>query len=142
MPAADSWATQRLDELVAGAAPPPVVLTLQLGTLDAWGPGWAKKTWQAAPGLLNSDGSLFGGYVAALADQILAFAAMTVVPADKVFRTTQLNVSFFKLGRHQALHIEGRVLSQSRQLIHVRAEFRDAAGELMAEASAIQVLTG
>lgn len=142
MPEIENWATKRLDELVAGAEPPPVVHTLQLGTLDAWGPGWAKKTWQAAPRLLNSDGSLFGGYIAALADQMLALAAMTVVPADKVFRTTQLSVSFFKLGRHQALHIEGRVVSQSRQLIHVRAEFRDAAGALMAEATAIQVLQG
>jgi len=32
-----TWATQRLDALVAGAAsPPPVVVNLKLGLLDSW----------------------------------------------------------------------------------------------------------
>ena len=77
-----TWATSRLNDLLAGAEPPPVVRTMQLGTLDAWGEGWARKRWEPTPSMLNSDGSLFGGLVAALADQMLAFAAMTVVPGD------------------------------------------------------------
>jgi len=32
------------------------------------------KTWSPSPDLANGDGSLFGGYLAALADQALAFA--------------------------------------------------------------------
>ncbi len=79
-PRIETWATKRLDQLVLGAEPPPVIKTLQLGTLDSWGLGWAKKTWTPSAPLLNVDGSAFGGYIAALADQILAFAAMTVVP--------------------------------------------------------------
>ena len=35
--------------------------------------------------LLNVDGSLFGGYLAALADQALTLAAMTSVPDSMVF---------------------------------------------------------
>ncbi len=136
-----TWATARLDALIAGAEPPPVVATMRLGTLDAWGEGWAQKRFEPDDGQLNGDGSMFGGLIAALADQMLAFAAMTVVPGDNLFRTTNLSVSFFKLGKRQPIAIEARVIAQSRQLIHVRAEFRNATGALVAEASAQQVLT-
>lgn len=135
-----TWATTRLDQLVAGAEPPPVVQTMRLGTLEAWGEGWVKKRWEPSPEMLNSDGTLFGGLIAALADQVLAFAAMTVVPGDKYFRTTNLAVNYFKLGRAHPLDIEAKVVSQSRQLIHVRAEFYGADRKLLAEASAQQVV--
>ena len=114
---------------------------MRLGTLDAWGEGWARKRFEADAAQLNADGSLFGGLIAALADQMLAFAAMTVVPGDHLFRTTNLSVSFFKLGRRQPIDIEARVIARSRQRIHVRAEFRDTEGALLAEASGQQVLT-
>ncbi len=136
-----TWATARLDALIAGAPPPPVVATMRLGTLDAWGDGWARKRFEPEADQLNSDGSLFGGLIAALADQMLAFAAMTVVPGDHLFRTTNLAVAYFKLGKRQPIDIEARVAAQSRQLIHVRADFRTADGELLADASAQQVLT-
>jgi uncharacterized protein (TIGR00369 family) len=137
-----TWATQRLDELVGGQPTvlPPVIQTLRLGGLDAWGPGWIKKRWQPHPDLLNVDGSLFGGYIAALADQALAFAAMTVVPADCVFRTTNLNVNFIRVGRAHPLEIEAVVVAQTRRLLTVRATLKREDGELIADASAQQVL--
>lgn len=136
-----TWATQRLDDLIAGTAiPPPVIQTLQLGTLESWAPGLVKKRWNPGPDLLNADGSMFGGYIAALADQALAFAAMTVVPADMSFRTANLLVSFIRVAGHAPIHIEGRVVAQTRQLITARAEFRREDGELIAEASAQQFL--
>jgi uncharacterized protein (TIGR00369 family) len=135
-----TWATQRLDALVAGATPPPVVAKLELGTLDSWGDGWVKKRWVAKPDLMNVDGTMFGGYLAALADQMLAFAAMTVLPADHLFRTANLSVSFFKLGRGD-MDIEAKVIASSRQIITVRATFTSLDGALLAEANAQQILT-
>jgi uncharacterized protein (TIGR00369 family) len=135
-----TWATQRLDALIAGVAPPPVVTKLELGTLDSWGDGWAKKRWVAMPDLMNGDGTMFGGYLAALADQMLAFATMTVLPADQVFRTANLSVSFYKIGRGDT-DIEAKVVSQSRQMIAVRATFRSPDRTLLAEANAQQILT-
>ncbi len=133
-----TWASDRLNALCAGAEPPPVVQTLGLGTLDAWGDGWARKHWDPRPDLLNSDGSLFGGYVAALADQAMAFAAMTVLPADCTFRTVNLHVQFLRVGRGQRLLMESRVIAQSRQMMSCRVEFRSEDGVLIAEASAQQ----
>jgi uncharacterized protein (TIGR00369 family) len=117
-----------------------VTETLRLGTLDTWAPGWIKKTWSPYPDLLNVDGSLFGGYIAALADQALTFAAMTSVPDGMVFRTLNLSVTFLRVGKAEAIKIEARVTSQTRQVISTRAEFQRPDGELIAEASAQQFL--
>ncbi len=137
-----TWATDRLDALIAGAAePPPVVAVLRLGLLESWGEGWARKRWEPQPDLMNGDGSMFGGYLAALADQMLAFAAMTVIDAPSAFRTTDLQIRFFKLGRAHPLLIEGRVVARSRQLISVEVEFRSEEGDLMAKASGQQFVT-
>lgn len=136
-----TWATERLDALKAGnMAVPPVVTTLRMGTLEDWGPGWVRKTWQPTPEVLNGDGSLFGGYLAALADQILAFAAMTVVPEENYYRTINLQMQFVKVGAARPLAIEGRVTASTRQLITVEADFRREDGELIARAAAQQIL--
>lgn len=137
-----TWATDRLDLLKAGQAiPPPVVETLRLGLLEDWGEGWVRKRWQPAPEVMNGDGSMFGGYLAALADQMLAFAAMTVIEDPSAFRTTDLQIRFFKLGRAHPLMIEGRVISRSRSLISVEVEFRREDGDLIAKATGQQFVT-
>ncbi len=136
-----TWATQRLDALVAGAAsPPPVVGKLKLGLLDSWGPGWIRKTWTPSPGLENGDGTLFGGYLAALADQSLAFAAMTVIDGASGFRTLNLQINFIRVSRVVVLGIEARVIAQTRQVITVRATFHGPEDRLVAEATAQQFL--
>ncbi|HWW25833.1 MAG TPA: PaaI family thioesterase [Caulobacter sp.] len=136
-----TWATDRLDQIKGGDVVfPPVVQTLKLGGLDDWGEGWARKTWTPTPDLLNSDGSLFGGYIAALADQILAFAAMTVAPADAMFRTSNLKVDFIRVGKAEILAIEGRVVARTKGVIHVEADFRRPDGELIARAGAQQII--
>ena len=137
-----TWATERLEALKRGeAAVPPVVETLRLGTLDDWGEGWVRKRWSPVPEVVNGDGSMFGGYLAALADQALAFAAMSVVPGDAAFRTLNLQLNFVRVGRAEPLVIEARVVSATRQIITVRAEFRRDDGALIAEATAQQIVT-
>ena len=135
------WARERLDELKSGEAVlPPIVRTLRLGALDDWGEGWVRKTWAPAPELATADGSLFGGYLAALADQVLAFAAMSVIPSDAAFRTLSLQMNFIRVGRHAPISIEGRVVARTRQLITARAELRREDGDLIAEATAQQLV--
>jgi uncharacterized protein (TIGR00369 family) len=137
-----TWATDRLAALKAGVAePPPVVRTLKLGTLDDWGQGWARKRWTASPEILNGDGSMFGGYIAALADQMLALAAMSVVADGQTFRTSHLSLQFFQLSRGEPLLIDSRVVAQSKRLIAVEAEFRQESRELIAKANAQQIVT-
>ena len=136
-----SWATERLDELQSGRAePPPVVRTLQLGLLDDWSEGRVSKRWVPNDDVLNSDGSMFGGYIAALADQMLGFAAMTVVPEGSAFRTINLNVQFIRIGRAHPLLIEAMVVSATKSLIVAEVVFLREDGELIARASAQQLV--
>lgn len=65
---------------------------------------------------------------------------MTVVPADGVFRTINLNVTFIRVGRTHPLVIEAVVVAQTRQMLTVRATIKREDGELIAEASAQQLL--
>lgn len=136
-----TWATERLEAIRSGAgALPPIVEQLRLGRLDAWGEGWVRKTWAPHPSLDTADGSLFGGYIAALADQALAFAAMTVIPDDRLYRTTQLQVSFLRVGRNAPVEISAQVIAVTRQMISVRASFVQSGDRLIAEASAQQII--
>jgi uncharacterized protein (TIGR00369 family) len=136
-----TWATDRLDALKTGDATlPPIVQTLRLGLIDDWGIGWVRKSWRPSAELATADGSLFGGYLAALADQVLTFATMTVVPDDRIYRTLNLQVNFLKIGRNHPLAIEARVVAQTRQLITVRADFHREDGTLIADATAQQLL--
>lgn len=136
-----TWGRKRLDEIVAGPKDVPrVVETLRLGLLDTWVPGHVKKRWVPTPEILNTDGSMFGGMIAALADQILTFATLSVVPGDKAFRTINLGVQFFKVARAQPLVIEAQVLAQSKRLISVEATFVHDDGTLIAKATAQQAL--
>jgi uncharacterized protein (TIGR00369 family) len=136
-----TWGTERLAALKTGDADlPPIVRTLRLGLIDDWGEGWVRKSWSPHPDLQTADGSLFGGYLAALADQILTFAAMTVVPGEMHFRTLNLQMNFVRIGRTGPLSIEAKVVAQTRQLVTVRAEFRREDGDLLAEATAQQLL--
>jgi len=137
-----TWATDRLNALISGKdEPPPVVQTLRLGTLDAWEDGWAGKRWEPDADLLNGDGTLFGGYIAALADQMLGFAAMTVVPEGCAFRTINLQVQFLRVGRAHPLLIEARATAQTKSLIAVEASFfREEDKALIASATAQQMI--
>lgn len=137
-----TWATDRLDALVRREAePPPVATTLRLGLVDAWGEGWARKRWEPHPDVMNADGSMFGGYLAALADQMLTFAAMTVIDGASAFRTTDLQIRFFKVGRAHPLIIEGRVIARSRSLITVEVDLAREDGDLIAKATGQQFVT-
>ena len=133
--------TDQLDLITARKnTPPPVVTTLKLGLADEWGPGWVRKRWEPDPSVLNGDGSLFGGYLAALGDQILSFTAMTVMPDGVSYRTVNLQMQFVKVGRAHPLRIEGRVTAASKRLITAEADFRREDGELIARVSGQQIV--
>ena len=65
---------------------------------------------------------------------------MTVAPGEMHFRTLNLQMNFVRIGRAQLLSIDARVVACTRQMITVRSDFRSEDGELLAEASAQQLL--
>jgi len=134
----------RLNAIIGGATLPRVAERLALGRLKRWGAGFIEKEWEVDPSFCTGEGTsqqaLFGGYVAALADQALAFTAMTVMDEAHYFRTVDLHVTYYDTIPSGKIEIRGRVMNRSRRLLHVEAEFIREDGTLAAKASAIQVV--
>ena len=136
---------KRLNMIQGGTSPlPPVVEHLKLGRLERWGDGFIEKSWQVDSTFCTGDGSgavaLFGGYVAALADQAAAFAAMTVAPDDQYFRTSDLRLSFFRNIKQGDIKLRAEVVNQSKSLLHIDVQFLDSSDILAARATVVQSL--
>lgn len=132
-----TWATDLLEKMKQGThQTPPMVQTLQLGLLDDWGDGWVRKTWRHNPALMHQDGSMFGGYIGALFDQVFTFAAMSVVTDDEIFRTTNLSINFVSLSRLEDLVLKATVVSRSRKLITVEGKLSTFDGKVRSTATA------
>lgn len=109
--------------------------------LDGWEKGRVWARWPVEQEFLTPVGpSLFGGYVAALADHLLACAAFTVLSDQEACVTCELHVHFLRPVRGGSLDIEARVVSRSRQIAYCEATIADGAGRLMARAGATQMV--
>ena len=137
-----TWATEMLDNMKRGTHPaPPIVKTLRLGLIDDWGEGWVEKSWQPDEDLLQADGTMFGGYIAALFDQAFAFATMTVIGDHEAYRTSNLNVSFLSLSRSEPITLRADVVARSKRLITLDGRMLSPTGTIRAIATAQQITT-
>jgi uncharacterized protein (TIGR00369 family) len=131
----------RLDRMLAGEfVRAPCGEHLQLRLIDGYEPGRAWYDWEIDRRLLNSRGYLFGGHIAALADDMACYAALTVLPVGWSAITSDLRVSFFRPVHPDdgTLHMQGRVVNQSRSACHVECELtRTSDGKLIAKAFAV-----
>lgn len=126
--------TQHLDRIVAGRpALPPAAENLCLGTISEWRPGYARKEWAVDPKFFTAV-DLFGGYMAALADQMFALSSISLLEGRETLRTTNLQIDFFRPVSSGTLVIEGNVVNRSKRLIHVEVTFKDNDGGLAAKA--------
>jgi uncharacterized protein (TIGR00369 family) len=140
----NEW-TELLDRLVAhtlapGEAEPPFVETLNVPYPDAWERGRVIATWQVDRRFFNERGVLFGGFLAALSDHSLGMATMSVLDTGEAFTTSDLRTSFFRPVTDGTLTIEARVVHRGRNLVHAEVVFAREDGELVAKATATQVI--
>jgi len=134
--------TDLMNRIVAGEQEPlPCVESLGLPIPSGWEPGRVWATWEVDPSRYQFLNVVFGGYLTALADHVLGFAAMSVMKDTDVFSTSDLRMSFLRPVVHGTVSIEATVLHQGRNVIVVEANFRDDKERLVAKASATQVLT-
>ncbi|RNI24996.1 PaaI family thioesterase [Rufibacter latericius] len=89
-------------------------------------------------------GIAHGGVIATLADIVMGFAAVTLIPANHHVVTSNLNVSYLNPGVGCALFAKGWVLKQGKKLNFCEAEIFsiDGTGEkkLIAKASATMAI--
>lgn len=130
-----------LEALAAHRDDAPHLAALRLPMLDGWEAGRVWTTWPVERDFLTPVvGSLFGGYLAALADHLLACAVFTVLGDDETFTTSEVHVHFLRSVRDGALKIEARVVARSRRSAYCEVAMVDLAGSLVARAGATQVI--
>lgn len=135
-----AW-SEVLDASVAREDDAPHLAALRLPMLDGWEPGRVWARWSVERDFLTPVGpSLFGGYVAALADHLLACAAFTVLADHETCATCELHVHFLRPVQGGRLDIEARVVSRSRRTAYCEATIADGNGRLMARAGATQMV--
>jgi len=130
-----------LEDIIARRnQPPPIVETLRLPGVEGWQPGSVWGSWKVDPGMLSGAGTIFGGYLAALADSYVGLAMFTVLTEDETFTTADLRVSFFRPVIDGTLHIAAEVLNRGRRMAHVECVFVNDDDKVVAKATATQVI--
>ncbi len=135
-----SFWQKTLDGFVDGSIAEPLVNT-KLGlepALHNWRPGFVEKRWTVDPDLCHGS-VLFGGYLAAIADQVLGLAVMTVLEEGYFFGTTNMSIAYFAPVTGGELRIEGEVVRRSSKSIYVESTFY-LKDKMVAKASATQVV--
>lgn len=131
-----------LDQVVAGETEETeYAKALRLPRPCAWEPGKVTTNWTVDPTMMTPWGAVFGGFLAAIADESAGLAALSVLEEGEMFATNDLRLSPLRAVREGEITIEATVIHRGRSTIHVEVEFRREDGTLAAKASAIQVLT-
>ncbi len=127
-------------DVAAKDAPPKHIEVLRFPSLDGWEPGRVWARWRVEADFITPMGTLFGGYLAALADHIMASALFTELEDHELLSTTDLHTNFLRPIREGVIRIEAKVVSRSRRVAYCEALFSDASGKLVARAGATQMI--
>jgi uncharacterized protein (TIGR00369 family) len=134
-----SYWSDLLNSMVNGTAqPPPYVRTLGTTRMKRWEPGRVWCEWEVNPALFQDLNSLFGGFVAALADEVLGFATMSVLEENEVFITADLHVTFHRAIKDGVLHFEGRIVQREKRSAQAELVVTSQDDTIVAEAAATE----
>lgn len=101
------------------------------------GRGYIKASYVAGDDFVNRGGRIFGGYLAAMLDSLCGHAVrLTHREPGTAQVTLELKTSFIGRADVGVLTGEGWVRHRGKSVAFVEAELRNAAGELVAKASA------
>lgn len=91
----------------------------------------------AEPRFANPMGGLHGGLIATVLDSALGCAAMTVLPAGKLYTTLTLEVKYLRATPLDGSELvaEGTVVHSGRRQITVEGSLTNAAGKVVATAT-------
>jgi uncharacterized protein (TIGR00369 family) len=122
------------------AEPPKFVRIFRFPGLDRWEPGRIWARWEVDPEFLSPAGTLFGGYLAALADNLFGLVMFTVLEEGENFTTSDLEVRFIRPVTSGHIDAEVTILNRGRRMVACEAVFTRDDGKLAAKASATQVI--
>lgn len=102
-------------------APPNCDITLQLTPYFAEN-GVAKGTWQIDEKFINGVGVVMGGYLAAAADTMMAYAVASKLSDDRTFVSIDLHTTFHRPLLLGVAEVEARVERLGRKTAYLIAD--------------------
>lgn len=130
-----------LDRIASGNPPvPPHAETLRIPHIDGWEKGRVWSSWTVDDKLIQPHGSVFGGYLSAVADEMVGMATMTVLDDHEIFITSNCRMDYFRPAGAEKLRVEATVIHRGRSCVNVEAAFTNADGKLVAKAFTTQFL--
>jgi uncharacterized protein (TIGR00369 family) len=135
------WATKSFIEICemtrTGELPaPPFAQLFGLGH-PAVGEGHFETTVAASPWFTSPAGTIYGGFLAYLADSVLSGAVNTVIPPRSTFASLDLKVSFLRpvMPDGRALTASGSVIHRGRSMVVAEGQLTNADGKVVAKAT-------
>ena len=122
--------------MLAGGPPPPCSKTLGFKSARVEADTVVLE-YEPGANLLNPIGTLQGGIVAAILDDVFSVAILARLGVDDSAPTVEIKVSFLQPVLAGRLRGIGRVLKQGRNMAFVEAELLSLDGVLLAKATAV-----
>lgn len=125
-------------DVMEGRKPPPAAAETLGFKLLAIDPeqGTIRVQFEGKAAFANPMGNVQGGFLAAMLDDTLGPALVATLEEGSFAPTIELKVNFIKPARVGKLVGEGRVVARGGAIAFLAGELRDAAGELIATATA------
>ncbi len=131
-------------DVLSGRREPPaaaVLLGWKLVSIDP-DAGMIEVSFTATEQFLNPAGDVQGGFLAAMLDDTLGPALVATLGEGEWAPTIQLNVQFLRPAKPGELIGEGRVVRRGRDVAFLAGELRNAAGDVVATATASAIVRG
>lgn len=136
----DMTKTVNLHEVINGTtAPPACDLSLGVKVLEARD-GMAKGVWTIGEHLLNGNGVIMGGFVAAAADIMMAYAITTLLHENQTFASINLQTTFHRPTFVGEVEIEANVEKFGRTVSYLTTTLKQNGKEVASAVSSIIVM--
>lgn len=145
----EMWASKSFIELcrmiAAGELPPPPFTQLFGCSAPVVEEGRFQTTVSSSPWFSSPAGTIYGGFLAYLADSVLSGAANTVIPANSTFASLDLKVNFLRpvMPDGRTLTARAEVIHRGRSMVVTEAQIVNAEDKVVARAvSSAAVMEG
>lgn len=124
------------EQLTAGPVPAATAfLGFELIAFDSL-EGWCEARFTASEQMLNPGGSVQGGFVTAMLDDVMSLAGAISQPVHSWVPTLQMTVNFIRPMKPGLVLARGELVYGSKSVVHTEGVLTDEAGKVLARGSA------
>ena len=120
--------------VASGEPAPPAASLLGWEALEIE-PGRVRVRYAADERFFNPHGSVQGGFLAAMLDDAMGPAGLTLLGPGEFAPTIEMKVAFLRPARTGTLIAEGRALHRTRRVLFLEGALRTEDGQLIATAT-------